>query len=975
MKKIAVIYGLLFSIFAFAQKPSTQGTEFWLTFLNNMELTEWSTELELKLIASSQNDAEVTVANLQTGWEDKFEVTAGNIAEYVMPLNQCYLYDNQVVSQRGIYVISTAPISLFASNFSNNSYDASIVLPLTALGTDYVIQIYEDQDNPLIGYYAREVGIVATENNTTVTIIPHAPTIGGNEINTPFQVILNAGEAYEVRSVDMGYEFSGTRISADKPIAVFSGHQCINIPSGRPRCDHIFEQQMPLQMWGRHFALTKTKGREADRIMVTSNSDNNQIQLNGSIVAEINQYQTYSFRLTDESGFLETSEPATVFMYLEGCGSDHGIGDPSSVHISPIEQMIDNLSFATYQTYYSRTHFINIVSTVLGAQEMLLDGVSISSEFMPLKGNDRLRFAQINLPHGTHNLRTAKDGLIGHVYGVGERESYAYTLGSATLNLAADILIDGTPQMEINTDERCYGKTVNFSFEANRAYETVMWDFGDGSSSTQNDVSHSFSDPGDYTVSLILAKDGEADTTTTMIHLVDVIHDTVYATICDNEIYSVGDVNLTASGNVTLTSVDGCDSVVTVFLNINKSYLFSDSVSIPMCSTYLWHGKEYTQTGVYYDSLSTQSGCDSVFELKLTVQPIYETIYEKFCYQPKYSIGEYSFDIPQSEEPYYDYYFEFFDESDCTNKQVTLSISTIATRTREFTRQIDYGESYDFYGQTITEEGTYSKLLSSSDGCDSLIILHLNVSYPKIESINATALCEPANQLSVEISYIGNPDSLRFRYSGRDMAKGLNDTTLFNLSENYIFHHSARAGNYTIYADLYKKGKIITSAQHDFMIPYSANVIEQAWNDVMIVLAHEYNGGYDFQTFQWYKNGEIMDGETGSYIYQALEYGAEYAVMLTEKNGLQLMSCPRVATMHDEAFIYPTIIPRGQLMNCRSSARGVMSVFDIVGNVLSIQEVSIGDFQYSLPQKQGIYLVRIEFVDSDKSCQYKVIVQ
>ena len=67
----------------------------------------------------------------------------------------------------------------------------------------------------------------------------------------------------------------------------------------------------------------------------------------------------------------------------------------------------------------------------------------------------------------------------------------------------------------------------------------------------------------------------------------------------------------------------GCDSVFTLYLKVHPAYLFTDSASICSHETFVWHGRALTADGVYYDSLRTARGCDSVFRLRLTVRRSY----------------------------------------------------------------------------------------------------------------------------------------------------------------------------------------------------------------------------------------------------------------------------------------------------------------------------------------------------------------
>ena len=85
-----------------------------------------------------------------------------------IPHEQGYTFNDAQVENRGVVVTSTYPISLYASNYRDASYDATIILPITGLGDKYVAQMYEGTD-----LYSREIVVVATHDGTTVNIIPH----------------------------------------------------------------------------------------------------------------------------------------------------------------------------------------------------------------------------------------------------------------------------------------------------------------------------------------------------------------------------------------------------------------------------------------------------------------------------------------------------------------------------------------------------------------------------------------------------------------------------------------------------------------------------------------------------------------------------------------------------------------------------------------------------------------------------------
>lgn len=95
--------------------------------------------------------------------------------------------------------------------------------------------------------------------------------------------------------------------------------------------------------------------------------------------------------------------------------------------------------------------------------------------------------------------------------------------------------------------------------------------------------------------------------------------------ICDGESFMLPDgTSVTTSGTyiATLTNGFGCDSIITTQLTVNPSPVIDVPVSICYGQSYLAQGAMQDVAGVYYDTLSTSLGCDSVIITQLTIEPI-----------------------------------------------------------------------------------------------------------------------------------------------------------------------------------------------------------------------------------------------------------------------------------------------------------------------------------------------------------------
>lgn len=170
-------------------------------------------------------------------------------------------------------------------------------------------------------------------------------------------------------------------------------------------------------------------------------------------------------------------------------------------------------------------------------------------------------------------------------------------------------------------------------------------------------------------------------------------------------------------------SVHGCDSVYRLYLREVHSWYHKDSAYI--CKNdlpHVWHGKEYWAAGIYFDSLPTQDGMDSVFEHEIFILPSYiiDTVVN-ICHETKYTINGKTIPIAEGTSTF------FYDD---TLKTRTGCDSIYRYQIRRFPKNIinegavyvREGESYSWRGKTCKELGFYyDTIWSSVTGCDSII--------------------------------------------------------------------------------------------------------------------------------------------------------------------------------------------------------------------------------------------------------------
>jgi hypothetical protein len=153
--------------------------------------------------------------------------------------------------------------------------------------------------------------------------------------------------------------------------------------------------------------------------------------------------------------------------------------------------------------------------------------------------------------------------------------------------------------------------------------DIYLWDFGDGSSDTVANPSHTFYAPGNYVITQTITDTLTLADSTYQISL-NVTGNTfgsVSETVCDSYTSPSGNYSFTQSGTFadTILNSMGCDSILTIQLTILNSTTYTDMIS--SCESYTWiDGNTYTaSTNAPTVTLVNAAGCDSVVTLDLTI--------------------------------------------------------------------------------------------------------------------------------------------------------------------------------------------------------------------------------------------------------------------------------------------------------------------------------------------------------------------
>ena len=240
---LLIVWTLASTTAMFGQSNSdSRGNDFWIMFNSNLS------QGNITLFISSDVNTTGSVSGPSFSTQT-FSVIADSVTAITLD-SSLQFHSNDTVDNKGIHVVSNNEVTVIGLNQVSSTTDGFLASPVDVLGTEYLIMSYASG--------LSQLGIVATEDTTTVTITPSA-TVKGHTAGVSFTKSFNKGDAYELGQ--SGIDLTGTLVTSDKPIGVFGSVQCASVPTNVFYCDHLVEMLPPLSSWGTKFTTVPLKTR------------------------------------------------------------------------------------------------------------------------------------------------------------------------------------------------------------------------------------------------------------------------------------------------------------------------------------------------------------------------------------------------------------------------------------------------------------------------------------------------------------------------------------------------------------------------------------------------------------------------------------------------------------------------------------------------------------------------------------------
>ena len=369
-------------------------------------------------------------------------------------------------------------IAVFGQNEQLASNDAFLALPSNPIPREkyeYILVSVHGDFGTASQSKDSVALIVGTQDKTEVTILPSAKiTVISYDLAPLKSFVKGADNSLNTLTIDRyqtvylqirGNDISGTCVITNKPISVFSGHECANIPLNSRPCDMLMEQIPSIDTWGTEIIAIPLKTRKnGDLVKVIASQDSTRVFItttdimNGKVsnipVFTLNAGE-YKELLIEDFSIIRSNYPVAVFHFSRSYRSDNVIiSDPFMLYVPPYEQYHNSYAISTAPfnpqlkgTIAGRTvyaDYINIAVPIkyFNASLLTVNNQPINvSDFKAIKysgGSVWGYGAQLKLNAGAQVIKhqDANATFYSTVYGFSNQMSYGYAGG---LKLKSDI--------------------------------------------------------------------------------------------------------------------------------------------------------------------------------------------------------------------------------------------------------------------------------------------------------------------------------------------------------------------------------------------------------------------------------------------------------------------------------------------------------------------------------------------------------
>ena len=441
----------------------------------------------------------------------------------------------------------------------------------------------------------------------------------------------------------------------------------------------------------------------------------------------------------------------------------------------------------------------------------------------------------------------------------------------------------------------------------------------------------------------------------------------------------------------SLTTVAGCDSIFVLHAHILPAYRNVEYDTICSNVEWQWRKTHYMSLPagehIYYDSLRTGLGCDSIYEMRLTVYPSYfSETHDTICANGTYLFHGQTLDQTG-------FYYDSLTTIHSCDSVYHLYLTVLDTTAEFIIDTICTADTFYLHNQPITEPGQYKDTTTNVFGCDHYTYLNLTKVPPTIPTAWTDLLCADDKAYELYVSYTGEtPIAYSLYYDDFGHEQGFEDIEDMPIDITQIKKQQLvlslpmpdNEGDRTHYPrpDHYPIRLVLDNGlcrdlsycvcDTNIVFSYPSWLTEQRFRDVIAILSPKYNGGYTFDDYQWYKGDTMLIGETHEYLYipRELDVDASYHVCLTRTGETEsYQTCPvivfadpidTIAPAMGYLSVVPTYVVKGHpLVSILSRHEGTYTIYSSTGRLLDEGTFTPDVTEVMLPAVNGVYVFQL----------------
>ena len=357
--------------------PYTENEEFYLGFVPDFGAPE-----TLLLLTNDAEPVHYSVEAPITGYRHNGSITRNGslltLPASLTGISRSFPNAQNNAYKEGVYIkTSSNKVTIICGSELSSSTDHSsstyLALPTKNLGIEEYVY-YAVSVKAFVRADASVV-IVGTADGTNFALtVPVNSYIKISNSAQWSQLTPGTIYSYQINRLQIVYiaafttDLTGTKIVANKPISVFSGHECAWIPDHVTPCDNIVEQMLPTELWGKVHYIAPLSSRESYTIKILAEESSTSIQLHCSTVSARKSYVLNAGShiteiLTNEDFCVIFSTKKILVVQFSHGKSEDGQGDPMMVLIPPTTHYTNTIITSTMQhpNINGYSHYLNVI--------------------------------------------------------------------------------------------------------------------------------------------------------------------------------------------------------------------------------------------------------------------------------------------------------------------------------------------------------------------------------------------------------------------------------------------------------------------------------------------------------------------------------------------------------------------------------------------------------------------------------------